>query len=192
MMQDEKELFLLISQGNEKAFNQLFHLYNKQLVPFALKLTQSQTAAEEIIQEVFIKIWRHRAGLARIEVPRAWIIRVVSNQCYNFLRKQAAEGRLYQTLQARAQERASTPADILAARQTAQRIQEGIQQLPPQMQQVYLLNRESGLSVTEIAQRLEVAPQTVRNQLVTALKKLRQHLNATRLSLFLWLMGWLD
>ena len=185
MVHDEKELFLRIAEGDETAFRHLFHLYNKQLVPFILKLTNSQVAAEEIIQEAFIKVWKNRATLAQIETPKAWMVRIVSNLCYNHLRKNAIEGRLFKAIQEKAPTALATPADLVAAKELEQIIQKGIESLPPQMRQVYLLNKEKGLSIAEIAAELNIAPQTVKNQLVTALKKLRIHLERNRLVLFL-------
>lgn len=177
-MQDEKELFLLISKGDEKAFHRLFHLYNQKLVPFIYKLTRSDAATEEVVQEVFIKIWKHRQKLAEIEVPKAWITRVVSNQCYNFLRKQASEGRLIQYLKDRSENSSLSPEERLVAKETEAKIKASINQLPPRIREVYLLNKESGLTVEEIAEKLNISPNTVKNQLVTASKKLRNHLKS--------------
>jgi RNA polymerase sigma-70 factor (family 1) len=183
---NEKDLFLLISKGDERAFHQLFHLYNKQLLPFIYKLVQSDAAAEEIVQEVFIKIWNNRQKLSEINVPKAWIIRIVSNEAYNYLRKQATEGRLLKNIKERSQEHTLTPEDAMSERELSTIIQSGISQLPPQMKMVYLLNKEDGLSIAEIAEKLGISPNTVKNHLVSALKKLRIYIIEHRMILILW------
>jgi len=63
----DKNLFLRIAQDDERAFNELFHVYTRELYPFAMKLTGSETDAEEILQEVFLKIWAKRKELTGID-----------------------------------------------------------------------------------------------------------------------------
>ncbi|HEY8969573.1 MAG TPA: sigma factor, partial [Puia sp.] len=91
---DDKILFSRLADGDEEAFRQLFHHYNKQLQPFVVKLTRNPSAAEEVLQEVFLKIWAHRERLGEVENPRAYIIRIVSNESIDFLQRQTKEQRL--------------------------------------------------------------------------------------------------
>lgn len=162
-----------IAANDERAFNELFHIYNQQLWPFVIKLSGSETASEEILQEVFLKIWMQRERLPQIENPKAWIVRLVSNQSLNYLRRLAVEGRFFQYLKNASASHALSPEELLAAKETAGFIQQVIDELPPQCRQVYLLSREQGLSIPEIADRLNISPNTVKNQLVKALSRIR-------------------
>src|SRR5882757_310335 len=93
-MIDEKALFRLVTEGDKEAFRQLFHHYNKMLQPFVARLTRSPEATEEVLQEVFLKVWLHREKLAATDNPKAYIIRIVSNESVNYLRIQARQGKL--------------------------------------------------------------------------------------------------
>src|ERR1700737_3967329 len=98
-MHDEKALFQLLAGGDEEAFRQLFHHYNKMLQPFVFKLTRSSQAAEEVLQEVFLKLWLHREKLAAVEDPKAYLIRIVSNESFNYLRGLARDEKLFAAVQ---------------------------------------------------------------------------------------------
>jgi len=185
----DKNLFLRIAQDDERAFNELFHVYTRELYPFAMKLTGSEKDAEEILQEVFLKIWAKRKELTGIDNPKAWIIRVVSNQSLNHLRKMAVEGRFFQYVKHAQQHTSLSTEEITAARETAAIIQQAIDQLPPACRQIYLLSREENLSIKEIAEKLNLSPNTVKNQIVTALQRIRASLGSATL---LWLLFWLD
>ncbi|MES1250051.1 MAG: sigma factor [Chitinophaga rupis] len=82
---DQTILFRRLAEGDEDAYRQIFHYYNKLLQPFAVKLTRSASAAEEVLQEVFLKIWAHRHKLAEVDYPKAYIIRIVSNESINYM-----------------------------------------------------------------------------------------------------------
>jgi len=82
-------LFRRLAEGDEVAFRQIFHYYNKLLQPFAVKLTRSTQAAEEVLQEVFLKVWAHRSKLAEVDDPKAYIIRIVSNESINYMQASA-------------------------------------------------------------------------------------------------------
>lgn len=187
-MLEEKILFRQIAKGDETAFGQLFHHYNHLFRPFVIKLTKSDFAADEVLQEVFLKIWLYRERLADVENPRAYIVRIISNESINYLRLLAKEDRLLtEALQLPGD---ASPEQALAYRETAMLIEEAIGQLPPGCQQVYRLSRDENKRIPEIASLLHLSDNTVKNQLVKALKIIRLHIaRTTLLSVILFLLN---
>jgi len=169
-------LFRRLADGDEEAFRQLFHHYNRLLQPFAVKLTRSTQAAEEVLQEVFLKIWAHRSKLAELDNPKAYIIRIVSNESINYLRLLVKDHRLFEAMKQLPAAGYSSPEQTLAYRETERLIQEAVDQLPAGCQQIYRLSRDENKRIPEIASSLNLSDSTVKNQLVKALKIIRLHI----------------
>ncbi len=182
---DDKELCRLIAKGDEIAFRTLFHRYNRILLPFIVKLVQSSREPEEVLQEVFMKIWMHRERLADVDNPKAYIVRIVSNEATNYLQKLARQNQLFLRAQQLAQQEPITPEQNFALKETAKLMRDAIGELTPACRQVYLLSREEQLSIPEIANRLDLSENTVKNQLIKALKDIRQYIRKNGLSTFL-------
>ena len=181
------ELFVRIARGDESAFQPVFHHYNRELLPFIVRLTGSKEAAEEVIQEVFLRLWQQRDKLNGIRNPRAWIIRIASNISFTYLRKQITESRLYEKLQTSPSFNA-TPENELAAKEIAMQIREAVLRLNPSERRVFELSRDRGMSIPEIAESLGLSPHTIKNQLTTALKAIRNSLSKVSL-LFLTIIS---
>jgi RNA polymerase sigma-70 factor (family 1) len=182
----EKELFLKIAQGDTAAFKIIFDAYSEELSPFIIKLTRSRETAREVIQDIFLQIWQKKEKLAEVDNPRAWMIRLASNTAINYLRKKASEGRLFEKLSTMT-EPIHTPEKILATKEMASLIGQAIQTLPAAQQAVYKLSREQHLTIPEIAHKQGVSPNTAKNQLVSALKNIRQFLEKALQALIVWL-----
>jgi RNA polymerase sigma-70 factor (family 1) len=175
-MHDEKALFRRMAGGDEKAFRHLFHHYNKILQPFVFKLTRSSQAAEEVLQEVFLKVWLNREKLAMAEDPRAYLIRIVSNESMNYLRVLAREEKLLAVVRPLGSEEAPSAEQRLSYRETEQQIKEAVDRLPQACRDIYRMSREELMRIPEIASTLGLSNSTVKNQLVKALKSIRLHI----------------
>jgi RNA polymerase sigma-70 factor (family 1) len=162
-----------IAAGDEEAFRQLFHHYNKLLRPFVVKLTRSTQAAEEVLQEVFLKIWLHREKLVDVENPRAYILRIVSNESMNYLRALVKDHRLIEEIGQSPIVESPSPEQSIFYRETEQLIDEAIGQLPQACRQIYRMSREQYKRIPEIASELNLSNHTVKNQLVKALRIIR-------------------
>lgn len=176
---DERAILAQIADGDENAFRNLFHQYNQQLRPFVRKLAGSDQAVDEILQEVFLKIWLYRKKLAFVDNPKGYIIRVVSNESYNYLNRLAKENRLDQKRRSSQQEAYPSPEQFFVRRETEQLIDEAVSRLPAACQQIFRMSREQELRIPEIASSLRLSNNTVKNQLVKALKIIRLHLART-------------
>ncbi|MDQ0107431.1 RNA polymerase sigma-70 factor (ECF subfamily) [Chitinophaga terrae (ex Kim and Jung 2007)] len=186
---DNKQLFQLISEGDESAFRQLFHIYAPQFRAVALHITKTASVTEDILQETFLRLWISRDKLREIEQPRSWMLRIVFHQCFSYLRKQAIHNKAVAIL-APAEPVFSPEEDIAYDFMRAQ-VTLAVQQLPPQAKRIYLLSREQGLKIPEIAAQLSLSPNTVKNSLVRSLQAIRKHLEHSGIlfpAFIIWLL----
>ena len=171
----EDQLFIRISEGDEAAFTFCYTDYGKMLRPFLFKLIGTRESAEEIIQEVFLKVWLHRDRLAEVENPRSWLFRVAANTGRSWLKKKMMIEQHLRVRQAAEATHDPMP-ERLDMLKIASLVQETIQSFPTQRKLIYRMSREEGLKPAEIAERLQVSVSTVKNTLLTALKTIRENI----------------
>ena len=171
----DHNLFELIAKGNESAFSELFIRYDKRIYPFVLRMIKSASLAEEITQEIFIKIWNNRQKLTGIDHPEAYILTITSRHTLDHIKKKVNESKMLQRLSVVLKDSTdNNTEEALLLRESAQLIHRAVNQLPPQQKAVYQLSRHEGMKYEEIAQQLNISPNTVRNHLVKALDFLRE------------------
>ena len=173
---DDKELFLQIANGDEAAFEKIFHTYNAKLLPFVTSITKSREVAEEIMQEVFLKLWLQQSTLTTIDNPAAWLVRLSSNMALSYLQRQAIHSKAVNKLSHHSSPAASSIEADIDAKKIQQHIAAAISSLPEKRQQVYKLSREEGLNRKQIAEQLGLSESTVKNQLNAALKHIQEHI----------------
>lgn len=191
---NDKALFRLIAEGDETAFRQLFRTYAPQFHPMVLHLTKTPSVADDIIQETFLRVWLSRDKLPAIEQPRSWLLRILFYQSFTYLRRQAVHHKALDKLAPRQLENElrSTTEEALAYSSMLQHIGEAVEALPAQAKKIYLLSREQGMKIPEIAAALSLSPNTVKNSLVRSLQAIRKHLEAAGHflpMLLLWLLS---
>lgn len=173
----EKDLLASISEGNATAYAELFNAYSVRLAPYLSKLLNSDFWAEEIVQDVFLKIWAHRHRLREIENPPAYIYRMAANRAHDLIKKQALEVKLQYHISRRAGSEGKNFTEELADFHFSEQLfSAAVNNLPAQQQLVYKLRHEEGLGYEEIKTRLNISKNTVRNQLVSALDNIRSYI----------------
>ena len=174
----EKELLSRVAEGDEAAFSLLFNAFHQRLGAYVYRLTESLPATQEIVQDVFVKIWLKRAILPELQSFDAYLFKAARNHVFNYLRKLARE-RVQQ-----AQLEASLPASATAEAEEEHLdlLDQAIDHLPPQQQKIYLLHRRQGLSHAEIADRLNLSVETVKKHMSLALRSIRKYLSLSRLT----------
>lgn len=179
---DEKLLFSLVATGDEKAFEALFHLFLSRLHPFIIKYTKSEQAAQEIIQETFIRVWLNRDKLGEIENPGGWLFKVASNECYTYLRKRVLINKFSNPLTVEP-DPANATHEQLDVKELNRLVGEAVDQLPAQRKKIYQMSRDEGKSIPEIAAALQLSSSTVKNALVISLKFIREYLAKSGITL---------
>lgn len=172
----DSELFRLIGIGDTGAFTQIFNRYSERLYAYALKISKSEIWAEEIVQDVWTQIWINHAEFSNLENPSAYLFRTARNRCLDWLRRNKLEVRLQYYLVQNTQSIRNTTEQQVEYRYSSRLIDEAIQTLPSQRKVIFELKHMAGMSYEEVAETLKISKNTVRNQMISALKTIRQHL----------------
>ncbi|NSL88378.1 RNA polymerase sigma-70 factor [Chitinophaga sp. Mgbs1] len=166
-----------VAAGSEKAFKALFEQYRGRLFYYISRFIKSEQVAEELVLDVFMKIWTGRELITRIQHFDAFLFRVAHNKSIDFLRAAARDqqlsGLLLEEIQAAAADR---PDAVMMAREYEAKVRHAVALLPPQSKKVYTLSREQELTHDQIARQLNISRATVNNHIVLAQRFIRNHL----------------
>ncbi|HUN04699.1 MAG TPA: RNA polymerase sigma-70 factor [Niabella sp.] len=173
---DLKRNFKEVAGGSEKALAVLYNLYGKKVYAVALKFLKSPVEAEEIIQEVFLALWKSKENLKHVENPEGYIFTIVHNTIYAHLKKISQNRILLDAVIQRFTEYRNTTEDIVVGNETNRLINEASMKLPAQQRMVYELSKLQNLSYDEIAEKMGLSKNTVRNHLAEAMKSIRSYI----------------
>jgi RNA polymerase sigma-70 factor (ECF subfamily) len=173
---DESSLLSAIAEGDEVAFRQLFDQHWDNIYGVAFAFTKSPVIAEEMAQDVFVKIWLRREELPQVRKFSDYLFIIARNHILSTLRKKIQETSFPDHLLNYFQETGNTPEDQLMLRETEHLLHKAIEQLPPQQHLIYCLSREQGLNQEEIAARLDISKNTVKSHMSKALQFIRNYL----------------
>jgi RNA polymerase sigma-70 factor (family 1) len=167
--------FALMATGDEQSFKAIFHHYTSRLLPHINNIVKSEVIAEEILQETFLRLWKNKETVGQMDNPTAWLFTVASNLCFKFLRKAANEERAMNELISRMKSHTLSQTDY-DQKEKQSALLTAVNQLPAQRQLVFKLSREAGLSHQEIADQLNISPNTVKNQIVKSIHSIRDYM----------------
>lgn len=180
-LHNEREILIKISEGDEKAFEVLYRHYYARLKPIVLKYIGTQVDADEILQLAFLKVWLNRESLPEINNIHAWIYKVAYREYLMAIRKQLSyEARLngYSDL-FQGDNGQEMPKDKVSLEDIRNHIRGIVEGLSPQRRTIYEMSRNEGLKISEIAEKLSISTQTVKNVLFQVMKMIREHLIAS-------------
>ena len=171
-----KALYEQVAKGDENAFRVLFDHYRLRLLSFVFRLCKSPSASEEILQEVFVKIWQYRERLAEVEFPEQYILAIARNQTYNHLHQVSRDHRRRRQLWSTICESENQTVEQLDLKESQILVQKAVEGLSDQQKEVFRLSRQEGLTHEQIAERLRLSRSRVKNILVEALAHIRRYL----------------
>ncbi len=174
-LHNEEQLLEFTSKGDESAFTTLYNFYSHKIYAFALKLTQSTTVAQEIVEDVFLKIWIRRATLNEIENFNAYLFTIARNETYKILKQIAKNYKIVLLSENNESLVHNSAEDYLVDKEFTSLLQKAIDRLPHQQKQVYKLMKEEDLKRGEVAKLLHVQPETVKFHLAQAMKNIRAY-----------------
>ncbi|WPQ65269.1 RNA polymerase sigma-70 factor [Chitinophaga sancti] len=183
---DDIALVNKLAGNDEVAFEALFHKYKDKLYSFLLHLGNSPTAAEDVLQDVFMKLWTRRAQLGEIDNFNAYLFRMAANQAINLMRRQSREIRILDELQLYTIDENGTT-QAMSEKEVQEVLAKALATLPQQQYKVFMLSREHGLKYEEIAAEMGISAATVRNHMVQALKKIRTYLESSHIISIIYL-----
>lgn len=183
---NETKLLYLLRQGNELAFTQLYNYFRPKVYGVALKMLKSPELAQEIVQEVFLKIWQEREKAEDIRDFENFLFIITRNRVLDALKKKANEAvtKKELTFQNAFENKTDFPVREKQYEELLARVTE---HLPPQQKIVFELAKTQGLSHKSIAEQLQISPLTVKKHMAAALKFIRSHFQHYLTIVILWL-----
>ena len=173
---NDQALFHGIAGGDEACFRMLFDRYKQKLYFFLLKVVRNEADAEELVQEVFMRIWISRFALDKVDNPASYIFITARNRALDLLSKGLKDDQLKTQLYHHSENAGNETEETILFRESRELIDRAVQNLPVQQKMVYELSRHQGASREEIAQTLQLSQNTVRNHLAAAIKSIREFL----------------
>ena len=188
----DKKYIIGLQKGSYSDFNKLYDLYADRLYGFAYNLTHSSEMAEEIVQEVFLKIWQMREHLSPEYSFRSFLFTIAKNKFLNDLRNRLTllSYEEYITQLDDEKERGeNSPESQFNFNELNEQVLQSKDKLSKRQKMIFEMSKEEGLSNQEIALKLGISEQSVRNQLSSALKVLREELIKIGFSFALFFMS---
>jgi len=172
---NEYNLLKKLKKGDSKAFLELYDRYHLQVYNWALKFVKIPAIAEDIVQDVFLKIWVIRERLnPQLSFP-AFIYRICRNRVFSDLKKIAVNERLTLNVIEQFRSLKESPADLAIWNQYEVLLESAIRKLPKQRQKVFKLCRQGGKTYEEVAVELCISKNTVKEHMVMAVKNIREY-----------------
>jgi RNA polymerase sigma-70 factor (ECF subfamily) len=167
-----------IMMGDEQAFELLYRRYFVRLCAFANKFLIDPQAAEEVVQDIFLKLWENRLTLRGDESGKSFLFQAVHNKSLNLLAHQKVVNRYSEMIrEVYTHPKEFDVLESLMAKELNSRIQFIINDLAPECKKIFLMSRTEGKKHHEIAEELNISIKTVETQIYRALKKLRTELS---------------
>lgn len=160
---------------SKTAFEEVFKAHFKALHAYACTLLRVEAQAEELVQQVFYKLWLKKDEVHIRQTLQAYLYQSVYNECLNYLKHQKVrKAHQVHTLHTTAE--GQVPDQDMANRELKEKIHEALSRLPEQCRTIFQMSRFEDLKYREIAEQLRLSVKTVENQMGKALKLMRQHL----------------
>lgn len=185
-LQLNNQSFEPIRRGDRKAFEQVFRTHYEALVRFATDILKDQDAAEDRVQEVFVKMWERREKIEIQSSLKAYLYMAVKNHCLNKLKTEARNQWMDDEQESEMPSGLAATDAHVQTRLMAGHIDRAIDRLPPRCALIFKMSRYEEKSYKEIAETLELSVKTVEHQMGKALLLLRKYLSPY---LQFWLIG---
>ncbi|HRE51065.1 MAG TPA: RNA polymerase sigma-70 factor [Flavitalea sp.] len=182
-----------LTEGNEAAFEALYHLYSRRLALFLIKLLKSEDLACEVLQDVFVKVWNNRKNIDPAQSFRSYLFRIAENCVHDFFRKAARDKKLQEALIRNTCKDYNPVEDTVYMKERNRLLREAIEALPPKRRQIFQSVKIEGRSYEEVSHMLHVSVSTINDHIVKATKSIREDLERYHITvvgiLFLYLVS---
>ena len=158
---------------DKNRFREVFKEYYNPLCNFAVSITSDRKMAQDVVQDVFTKLWDKRKELSINSNEKSYLFQAVKHRAYEILRKRQNESKLDVTDFEESYSREKDLEEQADKFMLKEFLYNSIRQLPPKCQEIFVLNKVNGLTYTEIADDLDISVKTVENQIGRAYRKLR-------------------
>ncbi|MCC8424575.1 RNA polymerase sigma factor [Mucilaginibacter sp. UR6-11] len=173
---EEKELVSLLKKGDRLAFEHLYHNYKHRLYGNLRKILKSDSAAQELLQQLFVKIWENRLSLDPDKVFKAYLFSIAENLAYDFFRKAARDKNLEARLMTVATEGYSYIEEALYRKESVAILNRAVASLPPQRRHVFTLCKLEGKTYEEVSVELGISTSTINDHIVKGTRSVKEYL----------------
>lgn len=171
-----QDIVLKVREGNQTAFTVLYDNYWWKVYHFTKLYILSDKQSEEIVQDVFIKLWESRATIDETKSLDGYLFMITRNTVFNFNRGRSFNEESLEVTMLNGIEESYSMEDEFMASDLHQYIHDLIEQMPPQRKRIFKMSREEGLTNAEIAERCGISPKAVERSMTLALKFLKDSL----------------
>lgn len=171
----QHELLERLRQGDEPAFNLLYKAYSKPLYLRIMRMVKNKDTADELLQELFIKLWNSREKIDSQKSFQSYMYTIAQHMVYNYFRKVVRNEALINSLLQDAADHYLSSDTLLEDKQTAQLLQDAIDQLSPQRKQVFNLCKVEGKSYEEAARIMGISTATVNSHMTRAIQSIKEY-----------------
>jgi RNA polymerase sigma-70 factor (ECF subfamily) len=170
----DSEIVRRIRQGDTVQFESLFRSSYISLVRYAKTLIKDHDTAEEIVQDLFFRLWKDKERLQIESSLNGYLFRAVHNRCLHYINHSRVVEKYAMEMSAREPESNESPTDILNYRELQARIAGILERLPEKCGRIFCMSRFEGLKYSEIAEKLSISVKTVEANMGRALKEFRK------------------
>jgi RNA polymerase sigma-70 factor (ECF subfamily) len=172
----ETSLIASLKKGDEAAFEKVFKTHFDSLYNYAYTILKNESSAEEVVQQVFFKIWEKRESLPDETMLKAYLYRAVHNESLNAIKRQKVRTGYGMYAVSSIEVTTDNAAGKVNMRELQQELQKAMNELPEQCRTIFQMSRFEEMKYKEIADELNISPKTVENQMGKALRILREKL----------------
>ena len=181
----DQELVERLQRGDLEAFDQIFERYSDRIFGFALNYLKSKEETEELIQDVFLKIWENRKRLKKESSLKSYLFTIAYHNICRLFRKKQIHDKFLEDKTTSENETLNLE-EQLEYKATLEQVELLIEKLPEKQKAIFIKSRKEGKSTREIAEEMNLAPGTVDNHISAALKFLREKISDKNLALLLF------
>lgn len=164
----------IVFEDDHEAFKKLFFEFYPSLCVFAGRYISSSETCEDVVQEVFLNIWKNRKSLNIHSSFRNFLVTSVRNSCTDLLRKQSSYEKYIENYSLSTS--SPSPDDIYTINELEEMLQTALEKLSPNIQSAFNMSRSQKMTYNEIAAKMNISPKTVESYISQALKLLREEL----------------
>lgn len=170
----DDQLLLELQSGDHRAFKEIYERYADKLIAFAIKKIQNEDEAMDMVQELFLSVWKNRYTIQINGALEAYLMVSINYMTYKWYKKQSLQPQFLNDLVELPAIAEDSTAQKLSFAELSFLINREIADMPEKMRQVYLCSREQNMNGQQIATELGISHQTVRNQISSALGRLKK------------------
>ena len=170
---ENESIGTLLAQRDEAAFEQVFKTHFKRLHAYAFTILRDEIQAEEMVQQVFFKLWERNENLSLTGSVSSYLYRAVHNESLNYIKHQKVRSNHQLNVAYSMKNEVEHPAKKIMAGELEKKIHSALNELPEQCRTIFQMSRFDELKYREIADKLDISVKTVESQMSKALRLLR-------------------